>query len=1074
MIIAAPTRRFSFPRSSGAPPLRMTPALCGVLAALSCLWLAPGAAVRAEEHATLPTPIVKTSSSVSVIGVPDAAQGALLNMRIGRSLSLPLASGARYAFSGDVALVKAEVRGERLVLTALGAGHVELTITPPAASGAAAAPLQYSLRIADANGKYHDSPDAMDRLEQIFGGEGAVASNGGGQAVVTSGAPGMRVPSRQPALTTTATDVDDAVAGAPSLGEAVRPFVPVSRPTTPLRTPRVAAESHNASSHRKKLARLPQKAAKMTVAPMHLVSVISANTAADLERQPVSTPTSPQIVSVAQIVPPLPGLEPMDKVPSSGGVATTPAYDPPRATANAAAAGSAPANAAATADATDTTVPTASDDTSVVVVTPNVASPTTLPASGTTYPTQSQLPPSLGDLATAKRPLYNVTQGMARLLAFKSNILSVFFSDDNVMDARAVNARTIAVTGKGPGKSTLAVFLSRYDGDVVGRAVIYNIQVYPTASRPSPVGFTDPAEAENAIRTALNDPRIRVGVLQRPDGSLVAQLAGGLRDRAEVDAAVATASLFVPNVISSLYVDPQALDLERAQNGPSLTGDALLQSKLRALLNNDTIEIVALPNSTALKATVATPADAEGILSILPSLSRRIQPFITVQGTPGFYDSEHPVLYGEDYEMTRRLHEVTKISTVYAVRTARNAVALYGTVRDRVEYDTVRRYAMTLLPELQENVMITPQTAPVAAGTNGVAQTTATTATTTSVAASAPQLATAAALAPAPVTGDQTGLKASTLPGSWPQAPVQIQMFVRIEDPAASSVRLVTVDTNIVEITRTALKDLGAQFGSASLLSETSDPTTGVLTRVVNPTINQGVFTAGNGFLGTGGFSNIDPIRARISALIQNGTARVLSRPNLTAVEGADAQITIGGSRPVPSIQSTSGGNTQNSSLEFRRYGIIITMRPTVTDDDTIILQIRTDVTDLDPTTGILFQGANIPGERVRSVDTTVTLHEGDTLVLGGLISNELRKDISKVPILGDIPLLGNLFRSKRFQNNQSELAIFLTPRLMRQRASVNTINGVGWIPSLPDLPSQQEEQQTAFGISTAGTGKSG
>jgi pilus assembly protein CpaC len=134
-------------------------------------------------------------------------------------------------------------------------------------------------------------------------------------------------------------------------------------------------------------------------------------------------------------------------------------------------------------------------------------------------------------------------------------------------------------------------------------------------------------------------------------------------------------------------------------------------------------------------------------------------------------------------------------------------------------------------------------------------------------------------------------------------------------------------------------------------------------------------------------------------------------------------------------------------------------------------LQIRGDVTNLDPTTAINLSGAIIPGELVRSVDTTVTMHEGDTLVLGGLITNEARKQTSKVPILGDLPILGSLFRSKRFENNETELAIFLSPHIRRQHASVNTKAGVEMVPSLPDLPGLQDQQNNAFGLSTAGTG---
>jgi pilus assembly protein CpaC len=209
----------------------------------------------------------------------------------------------------------------------------------------------------------------------------------------------------------------------------------------------------------------------------------------------------------------------------------------------------------------------------------------------------------------------------------------------------------------------------------------------------------------------------------------------------------------------------------------------------------------------------------------------------------------------------------------------------------------------------------------------------------------------------------------------------------------------------------------------------------------------------------------------RLNAILQRGNARILSQPNISAVEGADAQITIGGTRPIPITSTTGGGaGTVNNSVVFRNFGIILTMRPTLTDDDTIILQIRADVTNIDPTTAVNLGGAIIPGETVRSVNTTLTVREGDTIVMGGLITNERNQINSRVPVLSSIPILGNLFRSKRFQNNESELAIFMTPRITRMPASPNTIGDATRVPALPPLPTNQA---TAAGISSAfgGTG---
>ena len=138
------------------------------------------------------------------------------------------------------------------------------------------------------------------------------------------------------------------------------------------------------------------------------------------------------------------------------------------------------------------------------------------------------------------------------------------------------------------------------------------------------------------------------------------------------------------------------------------------------------------------------------------------------------------------------------------------------------------------------------------------------------------------------------------------------------------------------------------------------------------------------------------------NAIAQNNNARVLASPNIRATEGTVAQITIGGERPVPSASASFGANAQ--SIEFRRFGVILTMRPTVSDDNTIILQIRADVTQPDPTFAINVGGAVIPGESVRSIDTTITVRPGDIVVMGGLLTNDKRQQTSKVPILGDIP----------------------------------------------------------------------
>ena len=832
-----------------------------------------------------------------------------------------------------------------------------------------------------------------------------------------------------------------------------------------------------------------------------------------------------------------------------------------------------------------------------------------------------------------------VTRGLARFLKFSENILSVYYSDVDVMDARAMNARTVAISGSQAGRSTLAVFVAQNPNDVVGRAEIFNIVVEAPTPKDVPVVQGDPTAIEMAIRSALSDPRISVSVIQQPNGGFAAKLSGVLRDAAEVSAAISTAALFVPcdQVISSLYLDPTSPTLQQINNPVQMaTGEEVLQAKLRQITGNDTVELVSLPTGLAAKATVTSREDAQALMGLLGSLNQRILPFIVVRDpnnanannggsdeTSKYYGSDRPVLQGEDQRITDRLHEVTGVKTVYAVRTASNAIAVYGTVRDRIEYDTVRRYAAVMLPALsitgqQQGGVV--QGAPVAnsaaygapsglspnpnvpaannaagnvgAGTAGAgntvgnglyvpmanalgnapqyqfnAQVAAGAASGTGFGGGATGVspntagtdATGASALPAPAngTGLPTGLggvgfgnptiganglpvTAGSLPfatptggvyspygfgtagpGSVPFAPypvaglggvqapgfisdpehlnspinaaqqpaagyrqpVNVQMFVRVLDGVGQQVRRVTAETAIVEISRTSLRNLGVEVGSATLLSRTEtpgtaptvtvNPTTGVPTTVtqgtpgvinstVDPAFRAGVALGGNGFAGGGPLQLLDPLRARLNALYQNGNARILSKPNLTATEGAEAQIVIGGERPVPSAVAT--GQAVGQSIVFRRFGIILTMRPTMTDDDTIILQIRADVTELANEFGITLNGALIPGERVRSVNTTMNMREGDTIVLGGLITNDRRLQTSRVPILSSLPIIGSLFKSKRFENNESELAIFLTPRILRSDASVNTMETVKRVPGLPGLPDPATGA-AAFGV---------
>jgi len=695
-------------------------------------------------------------------------------------------------------------------------------------------------------------------------------------------------------------------------------------------------------------------------------------------------------------------------------------------------------------------------------ISPVVPPPTTGRRANVSYKTMPRMPQNVP--SSGPRPSIEVTQGLARLVSFPDNILSVFFSDPAVMDARAINARTIAVTGTGVGTSTLAVFTSRYPGDAVGHANIYRVgSVARGGSGAAQAMSRDPKALEAAINAALGDPRVQATVVRLPDGSLVGRLQGIVRNEAEVTGAASTASFYVPRVVSSLYADINAPTIEAVKSGNTLlTPTETLQDNLRRLTGNPSIELVSLPTGLALKASTDSTEEAEAILRIIPSLNQAVVPFIVVHGLANsqspYYNSDVPLLQGEDRQLTDKLQAVTGVRTVYAVRASSNSVAIYGQVRTRGEYETVKRYGL----------VIAQLSNPVAAQGTGQGG----------------------------ATVRPLGLDGAVLPAYDPAAgylrQLGVQMFVRILDPSEATVRNVTVETNVVEISRTALDDLGAKFGTAQttgevvtagtagtvtvlrdaannpIIGSNGQPVTnttggapGTITRTINPTFQQGIVNAGNGFAGLGPTGFLDPFRVQLSALTSRGDARILARPNVRAMEGTAAQITIGGERPVPSAVATTGATAQ--SVEFRRFGVIISMRPTVSDDNTIVLQIRADITQPDLTYAINLNGAIIPGESVRSVDTTLAVRAGDVIVMGGLMTNEKRTQTSKVPILGDLPIIGALFKSKRFENNETELAIFMTPRIDFLPATENTKVIVERGPALPGLPSRQESNGILF-----------
>jgi pilus assembly protein CpaC len=181
-------------------------------------------------------------------------------------------------------------------------------------------------------------------------------------------------------------------------------------------------------------------------------------------------------------------------------------------------------------------------------------------------------------------------------------------------------------------------------------------------------------------------------------------------------------------------------------------------------------------------------------------------------------------------------------------------------------------------------------------------------------------------------------------------------------------------------------------------------------------------------------FGNLTTSRANASGLIDalaaQGLVTILAEPNLTTISGQPASFLAGGEFPIPVAQS---GNTAGAiTIEFKQFGVSLDFEPTVLSNDHISIKVRPEVSQLSNQGAISTGGVTVPALTVRRAQTTVELGSGDSFAIAGLIQNNSVQDLSKFPALGDVPVIGPLFRSQSFQRNETELVIIVTPYVVR------------------------------------------
>ncbi len=232
----------------------------------------------------------------------------------------------------------------------------------------------------------------------------------------------------------------------------------------------------------------------------------------------------------------------------------------------------------------------------------------------------------------------------------------------------------------------------------------------------------------------------------------------------------------------------------------------------------------------------------------------------------------------------------------------------------------------------------------------------------------------------------------------------------------------IRLEAQIIEINSDDTKNLGIQYWSSTPGDSGSESGVSVGTA--------GLFYGGEDFKtnrGSGGWlgNHISSINTTLQALINTGKARILSRPSITTMSGESANILIGGRIPIP---ISDDGDV---SIEYKEYGIKLNIEPKVDSENKITSKVHAEVSTLDYSHGVKIDSFQVPGIASREADAVVNVRSGMTMAIGGLLNSEDAKTVSKIPLLGDIPIIGQFFRHTSTTRDKRELVILITPTLV-------------------------------------------
>ena len=234
----------------------------------------------------------------------------------------------------------------------------------------------------------------------------------------------------------------------------------------------------------------------------------------------------------------------------------------------------------------------------------------------------------------------------------------------------------------------------------------------------------------------------------------------------------------------------------------------------------------------------------------------------------------------------------------------------------------------------------------------------------------------------------------------------------------------VLLKVRFAEVNKSVIKEFRSQL---AILNPQDLNSSGDWIGTSNTNPQTGAFS--DGVVDLGLFNANASIELLIRALTSKGLLRSLAEPNLIALPGKEATFLAGGEFPYPAVQG--GGGNNSVSIVFKEFGIRLRFTPTITRNGSIRLKVAPEVSALDFSNPLIFGGFTIPSLISRKTETEVEMRNGQYLAIAGLVDNRLTNNSTKIPFLGDIPILGQFFRSKDARQNRTELLVLVSPKLV-------------------------------------------